>query len=105
MTLITGLKTGLSELAVEVSGEIPANAIAITTNDLDIYLLGAVDEEKELLRLKKEKENLEKMISGLKVRLANKEFTAKAPAQIVAAENEKLNGYILELDKINKLII
>ena len=105
MALITGLKTGLSELKVEISGEIPANAIAIATNDLDIYLLGAVDEEKELLRLKKEKENLEKMISGLKVRLANKEFTAKAPAQIVAAENEKLNGYILELDKINKLII
>ena len=103
--LIKGLKTGIEELEIVSSGEAPAGSIVITDKDLDIYLLGAVDEEKEKARLIKEKENLEKVITNLRARLKNEEFVAKAPANIVAAENEKLNGYILELDKINKLIV
>jgi valyl-tRNA synthetase len=103
--LIKGLKTGIDDLEIIKSGEAPAGAIIITMKDLDIYLLGAVDETKEKARLLKEKENLEKVITNLKARLSNEEFTAKAPANIVAAENEKLNGYILELEKINKLIV
>ena len=102
--LIKGLKTGISDLEILGSGEAPVDAIAITMRDLDIYLLGAVDEAKEAIRLLKEKENLEKVIANLKVRLSNEEFTAKAPVSIVTAETEKLNGYILELEKISKLI-
>ena len=102
--LIKNLKTGIEDLLVAVSGEIPEGAIAITLGEIDIYLLGAVDELKEKQRLIKEKENLEKMIESLSQRLSNEEFTAKAPANIVQAEKDKLNSYSLELDKISKLI-
>ena len=103
--LIKGLKTGLSDLEIKVSGDVPENSIAIAIRHLDIYLLDAVDAEKEKVRLIKEKENLEKVIANLKTRLGNEEFVSRAPENIVKAETEKLNGYILELDKINKLIV
>ena len=103
--LIQGLKTGLSDLEIKDSGEVPANSITITTHNLDIYLLDAVDPEKEKARLSKEKENLEKVINNLKTKLSNEEFISRAPENIVKAETDKLNGYLLELDKINKLIV
>ncbi len=103
--LIENLKTGLESLDVLEKGEIPEKAISINCGEIDIYLLGAVDEEKEKIRLIKEKENLEKVIVNLRQRLENLEFAAKAPAAIIEMENTKLSSYILELDKISKLII
>jgi valyl-tRNA synthetase len=103
--LIKNLKTGIEEITIVETGEIIEGAITITQGEIDIYLLGAVDEAKEKQRLVKEKENLEKMIVSLTNRLDNEEFTAKAPANIVEAEKAKLNSYSLELDKISKLII
>jgi len=102
--LIKSLKTGLGELFVVSSGDTPEEAIAITLGEIDIYLLGSVDEIKEKQRLVKEKDNLEKMILNLSQRLNNEEFTAKAPISIVEVEKNKLRSYSLELEKINKLI-
>jgi valyl-tRNA synthetase len=103
--LIKNLKTGIEEITIVEKGEIIEGAITITQGEIDICLLGAVDEAKEKQRLIKEKENLEKMIASLTSRLSNEEFTAKAPESIVEAEKAKLNSYSLELDKISKLII
>ncbi len=103
--IIKGLKTGISDLEVKESGEKPTGSIAIATAYSDIYLLDAVDSEKEKIRLTKEKENLEKLITNLKNKLSNEEFVARAPENIVKAEKEKLESYLLELDKINKLIV
>lgn len=102
--LIESLKTGIDHLQIIGGEDAPEKAIAIALGEIDIYLLGAIDEEKEKMRLLKEKDNLEKVIANLRQRLDNKEFTAKAPAAIVEAENSKLNSYVLELDKISKLI-
>lgn len=103
--LIKNLKTGIGDLEIKEAGDVPANSIAIAIRQIDIYLLDAVDAEKEQARLIKEKENLEKMVANLKARLSNEEFVARAPKNIVEAEEEKLSGYLLELEKINKLII
>jgi valyl-tRNA synthetase len=102
--LIKNLKTGIEDITVTEKGEIIEGAITITIGEIDVYLLGAIDEAKEKQRLIKEKENLEKMIVSLTQRLSNEEFTAKAPANIVEAEKAKLASYSLELDKISKLI-
>lgn len=103
--LIKGLKTGLSDLEIKESGLAPAASIAIATKHSDIYLLDAVDNAKEQLRLLKEKENLEKLVVNLENKLNNEEFISRAPENIVTAEKNKLNNYLLELAKINKLII
>lgn len=102
--LIKGLKTGISDLEACDLKEAPQDSIMVTVKNIDIYLLGAVDKEKETQRLIKEKENLSKMISNLENQLANQEFLAKAPVSVVDSLKQKLAGNKLELDKINKII-
>jgi valyl-tRNA synthetase len=101
--LIAGLKTGLSVVTVKESGtEIP-QAIVVTVGGIEIYLLGAIDGEKEKKRLLKERSNLEKMIAAQTVKLSNSDFVARAPEQIIAAEKKKLADYRDGLEKIVKL--
>lgn len=98
--LIAGLKTGIGEITISAPGEKIAEAIFIPLNENEIYLLGAKDEEKEKERIAKEIANLKKVIAALEGKLSNQEFVAKAPAAIVAQEQQKLANYRLELDKL-----
>lgn len=100
--LIKGMRTGIGELEIEKLGnlEIEADAIKIVVGDMIIYLLGAVDKEKEAERIKKEKANLEKQIEVLRIKLGNKDFVERAPEAIVKAEQErlaKMEGELLRL--------
>ena len=98
--LIKNLRTGLSELEVSADGEKLTNAIYAAVGEIEIYLIGAVDSEKEKVRLKKEVANLEKIIKVTKNRLNNKEFMAKAPEAVVKKEKGKLKGWQAELKKL-----
>ena len=73
----------------------PENAVTGALAGAAVYLplAGLIDVEKERARLEKEHANLEKEIARLSGKLANAGFTSKAPAQVVAAECEKLAGY------------
>jgi len=98
--LIKGLKTGISELEIKVKGEKIAGAIYAVVGDIEIYLIGAIDKDKEKERIKKEIANYEKMIVATENKLKNKEFVAKAPAEIVKKEEEKLKSWQEALEKI-----
>ncbi|MDO8668505.1 MAG: valine--tRNA ligase [bacterium] len=98
--LIKSLRTGLSELEIETDGEKIDGAIYAAVGEIEIYLLGAVDSEKEKIRLEKELANLKKVIKAAEVRLTNKEFTDKAPAAIVKKEKDKLKGWQVELKNL-----
>ncbi|MCX6795453.1 MAG: valine--tRNA ligase [Candidatus Falkowbacteria bacterium] len=100
LEIIKNLKTGISEIEVAEKTEQPKESIAIIVGGVEIYLLGAVDQEKEKMRLHKERENLEKMISLLSGRLANEEFVAKAPAALVEKEQTRLLAMREELKKM-----
>jgi len=102
--LISSLKTGISNLEIKNNGEKIEGAISIVIGEIEIYLLGAVDEEKEKERLEKEKATLEKLIVLQTNKLANQEFVDRAPEKIVTAEKEKLNNYQEEIEKIIKII-
>jgi len=102
--LIKGLKTGINELEVKIEGEKIAGAIYAAVGDIEIYLLGAVDSDKEKIRLEKEIANLEKVIKANEGKLANKEFVNKAPEEVVEKEREKLKGWQAELKKIKEQI-
>jgi len=102
--LIKNLRTGLADLEIKAKGEPPAGAIALTDGDTDIYLLAEVDAGKEKDRLTKEQANLKKLIAAQEQKLANPDFAARAPQNIVAAEKEKLENYKKELEKINNLV-
>jgi valyl-tRNA synthetase len=108
--LIKNLRTGISELETSLTplymggkiGEKIKGAIYIALGGIEIYLIGAVDSEKEKVRLEKEIANLENVISAAAKRLANKEFTANAPAQIVDKEKVKLSAWQNELTKFRE---
>ena len=100
--LILNLKTGLEELEVIESGIAPEKSLVAVISKIEIYLLGAVDEEKKKEALNKEKLNLEKLIKSQETKLLNQDFISRAPENIVKAEKEKLENYKVELEKINK---
>jgi len=100
--LIKALRTGIKELEVKddptfaqqggaTAGEGKiAGAIFVAAGGCEIYLLGAMDAEKETARLKKEIAELEKYAKGIEIKLKNKEFVKNAPEAIVKKEKEKL---------------
>ncbi|WP_072306524.1 valine--tRNA ligase [Selenomonas ruminantium] len=73
----------------------PENAMAGVVNGVEVFLplKGLIDVDKETARLTKELEKLDKEISRLAKKLGNEGFLAKAPADVVAGEKEKLAGY------------
>ena len=73
----------------------PENAMAGVVNGVEVFLplKGLIDVDKESARLTKELEKLNKEISRLEKKLGNEGFLAKAPADVVAGEKEKLAGY------------
>ncbi len=71
---------------------------------LFIPLKGLIDYEKELLRLNKEKENIESEIKRASGKLNNESFVSKAPEHVVTAEKEKLEKYEKLLAEINNSI-
>jgi valyl-tRNA synthetase len=52
-------------------------------------LAGIIDVEKECARLKGELESLEKQLTGLRQRLQNENFVARAKPEVVEAERRK----------------
>lgn len=104
LELIKSLKTGISDLEFVKERVIDDTAIKVVSRGAEIYLLGAVDREKEVARLNKEKSNLERLINSLEGKLANNEFRSNAPQEIVSQEEKKLANYRQELEKINQLL-
>ncbi len=104
--LIQNLKTGISEIEF-ISTNIDQdknNVILISVGSIEIHLLGAINEEKEKMRRNKEIENLNKVISIIENKLANNDFTTKAPAELINKEQEKLKNYKIELEKLENNI-
>ncbi len=86
----------LSRLAnlesIEVlDGEAPAAATALVGKmEILIPLEGLIDKDAEIARLNKEMSKLDKVIKQSSGKLANENYVAKAPAEVVAKEREKL---------------
>lgn len=102
--LIKEMKTGLDSLEIKESGEKLSGAIVIIVGEIEIYLLGSIDVEKEKNRLAKEQGLLEKLILVQEGKLANQEFIDRAPAKIVETEKNKLEVYKLDLEKITQAL-
>jgi valyl-tRNA synthetase len=100
--LIKNLKTGLESLEVKTAGEKVSGAILAISGQVEVYLLGAIDKDKENARLLKEKINLEKLLGLQLKKLANEEFVSRAPEKIVALEKEKIITYQQDLEKVKE---
>ncbi|ARG99623.1 valine--tRNA ligase [Legionella micdadei] len=80
---------------------IPVSATAVVGElELLIPMAGLIDKEAELSRLSKEIAKLDKDIALAEGKLNNPKFTDKAPAEIIAKEQEKLMQAKLTKDKL-----
>jgi valyl-tRNA synthetase len=80
----------------------PKQAVHAVAGGVEVYLplAGLVDLEAEKERTKKEIAELSDHIGRLRERLGNANFVARAPANVVEKERERLDGLI---DKLGKL--
>ena len=92
----------ISSLQVGQDVEHPSSAVAHVLGDLEIYLPGLIDPEKERDRLIKQREKLEKDEQKSRSRLDNEQFMKRAPAEVVEAEKKKLGDIRTQLDLIDK---
>jgi len=71
---------------------VPDNVVSVVSTGAEMFMpmLDLVDADKEVERLNKEKENLEKEIERVSGKLANERFVSKAPKEVV--EEERLKG-------------
>lgn len=81
---------------------IPVNAASAVTAKAQIFipLEDLVDFEKEMERLNKERETLEKELARANGKLSNENFVKKAPAAVVEEERKKKVKYQDMMDKV-----
>ena len=81
---------------------IPEDSVSVLINGAEIYLplKDLVDFEKELERLNKEKDNLEKELQRVKGKLSNQGFIEKAPENVIEEERVKERKYQEMLEKV-----
>lgn len=74
-----------------LNGDAPAAATALVGKmEILIPLAGLIDKDAEIARLDKEMAKLDKIIKQSAGKLSNENYVAKAPADVVAKEREKL---------------
>ena len=101
-------KLGYAENIIiqEDKKNIPSNAISIVQEGIEVFIPfeELVDIEKELERLKGEKEKLEAEVARASKMLANKGFIEKAPKAKIEEEEAKLKKYREMLETVEKRI-
>ncbi|MFA9262028.1 MAG: valine--tRNA ligase [Undibacterium sp.] len=82
----------VSEVIITQVDAQPQASASIALGELRafVHLGDVIDVTAEKTRLEKEKQNLEKYVSGLETRLSDIRFTEKAPANIIEAQRESL---------------
>src|SRR5699024_6280161 len=83
---------------LEENEEAPASAVQLVGRmELLVPMAGLIDKEAELERLGREIQRLEKEVARAEGKLGNANFVDRAPAEVVAAERTKLEGYQADL--------
>ncbi len=80
----------VAELTVTTGATRPKNAATLISGHVQILVHDISDDAAEAKRLREEIAETQKQIAASRARLANENFTAKAPADIVQAARERL---------------
>ncbi len=82
----------LESLQINKSTNKPSNSIGFVEKGVEVFidLAGLIDATKEKARVEAEIKALDGYVAGLKAKLANPEFTQKAPPAVVEKERAKL---------------
>jgi valyl-tRNA synthetase len=101
---ITSLAGLMSMEMIDPNGERPEQAMTAVVGPVGVFLplAGLVDIAKETGRLKGELAGLEEEECRLSAKLGNEGFVAKAPAEVVAREREKLSAAKEKAEKVRE---
>ncbi|CAA0087454.1 Valine--tRNA ligase [Zhongshania aliphaticivorans] len=99
--------TKLAKLAeikwLSADDEAPMSATQLVGSmEVLVPMSGLIDKSAEIARLEKEVQKLNKEIQRLQGKLNNAGFLAKAPAEVVAKEQEKLSAQQAALEKLSE---
>ncbi len=100
--LLKKLRTGLDQVEIIAAGPVPDNSLAGACGPISFYLSGQIDQSGAKEKIAKKVVELTAAVEQLAARLANPEFTAKAPEKIILAEKNKLAGWQAELAALNQ---
>ncbi len=92
----------LATLEIAPTVELPKFSAIQVVGDIEIYVVGVLDPEKEIDRLTKQKEKLLKQLTPVEKKLANENFIKKAPADVVEAERQRLQDIKTQLALIEE---
>ncbi len=77
-----------------------AHAVLSDGSEVVVALAGAIDLGQECRRLTDELTRLDKQLQGLAAKLANEQFTARAPADVVTRERQKEQAWRTQRDAL-----
>ena len=91
---------------VTVDGPRPEGAAAAVVEGLEVllHLAGLVDVEAQRKDLTRGLEKLDKQLAGLAAKLGNAAFTSKAPADVVAREQQRSAELTAERARLAELL-
>ena len=85
-------------------GAVGASAVLPSGAEAFLPLEGLVDLEQEVARLQKERDRLQGLLTGTEKKLANENFTSRAPADVVEKEREKAESARDQIGKLDEKI-
>ncbi|MDD5757790.1 MAG: valine--tRNA ligase [Desulfobulbaceae bacterium] len=102
---ITGM-TKVKDFDVRASGECPKGAASFIFEDIAIFvpMQGLIDIDRELEKLGRERDKIMVQLERIEGKLGNVKFMSNAPAEVVAKEQEKLDGFRATIAKIDENI-
>ena len=99
--------TKVKELTVQQTGECPKGAASFIFEDIAIFvpMQGLIDIDRELDKLGRERDKIVVQLERVEGKLGNEKFVANAPAEVIAKEEEKRDGFRATLAKIDENIV
>ena len=94
-------QANLSEVTFSTEAEAPpADSAAVAAGGVKLYVLDIIDRPAEIARLAKQAETLRRGIASIEGKLSNAGFLAKAPAELVARERQRLASLNSDLSAV-----
>ncbi len=105
-TELADLLMGASGIVISQNRPDKAGAVPVPGSGFEafVFIRDVIDVPKEIAKLRKEGEKLEKLISAQDAKLGNDSFLSKAPPEVIVKEKEKLAEFSERLSKIRSYL-
>ena len=96
--------TKVQDFEIKAAGECPKGAASYIFEDIAIFvpMQGLIDIDRELEKLGRERDKIMVQLQRIEGKLSNEKFMANAPAEVVAKEQEKLDGFRATIAKLDE---